>query len=122
VSPDRRDPTRQVLQPGGRRAYDPPLTTGDCAKCLGVDTSFVVGEIDDKRLRASHMVRPGGRRFFRISAADFLAYVGAHWRGEILADARHFLAQRAKPLGAPKAPQRVLPTRPPEPPERADPV
>ncbi len=116
---ERRDPTRQALHPGGRRAYDPPLSTGDCARAIGVDTAFIIGEIEDRRLKATHTVRPGGRRLFRIYAEDFLAYVRAHWSHDALPRAQHYLASRTKPLRPKEAGVRPSPWQAPEPSEPA---
>jgi excisionase family DNA binding protein len=77
---ERRDPKRQTDISGGRRATDPRLlTTRDIADYLGVSTDFVVGEIDDGRLRALVLDRPGGRRIIRVSPASLEAFM-RRWR------------------------------------------
>jgi hypothetical protein len=119
---DRRDPTRQALHPGGRRAYDPPLSTGDCARAIGVDTAFIIGEIEDRRLKAMHTVRPGGRRLFRVYAEDFLAYVRAHWSHDALPRAQHYLASRTKPLRPTEAVERPSPAHATQRPEPSEPA
>lgn len=72
---DRRDPSNQRAKPGGRRATDPALTTRQCADRIGVTTEFIIGEIRDGRLRALVIQRPGVRTIYRVSPADFDAYI-----------------------------------------------
>jgi len=75
-----------------RRTDDTALRTRDCARALGVNTAFIVGEIQDRRLRAAHTIRPSGRRLFRIYTDDFLAYVRAHWSPDALPRVQQYLA------------------------------
>lgn len=75
---ERRDPQRQAPDAGGRRATDPCLTTRDVANRLGVSTNFVLGEIQDGRLPAIVLERPGARRLYRISEASLSAYLRRH--------------------------------------------
>jgi excisionase family DNA binding protein len=55
------------------------LTTRDIADRLGVSTGFIVGEIRDGRLAALQLRRTGKRTVYRVSEADFDAYVARHW-------------------------------------------
>jgi excisionase family DNA binding protein len=73
---DRRDPARQEIRTTvGRRTGDPTLTTSDCAQRLGVTTDFIVDEINDGRLDALVIERPGRRNMYRISTEAFQRYV-----------------------------------------------
>jgi len=73
--PDRRDPQRQQPLVDGERLSDPTLSTRDCADYLGVSTDFVVGEIQDGRLVAKVLERPGLRKIYRVSRTELDAYV-----------------------------------------------
>jgi len=56
------------------------LTTGECARALGVSPQFIRGEIRDKRL-AAIVSKPAGRQRakYRIAVEDFDAYRATHW-------------------------------------------
>ena len=54
------------------------LTTGQCAARLGVSPDFVLGEIRDRRLVASVIVRDGKRIVYRVTAANFETYLHRH--------------------------------------------
>ena len=75
---DRRQPRHQHEWRGGRRATDPPLTTGDCADWMGVGRDFIRGAIADpdpaKRLEAED-IEVNGRRLIRIHHDDFCAWL-----------------------------------------------
>lgn len=64
-------------EPGVGRVTDmnPTMTTSDCARHLGVSTSFIVGEIRDGRLRALVLQRGRRRALYRISPAAWRAYL-----------------------------------------------
>jgi hypothetical protein len=51
------------------------LWTGECARVLGVSTTFIRGEIADGRLRAVRIERPHGRDIVRVPIEEFRYYV-----------------------------------------------
>jgi hypothetical protein len=61
--------------PGMPSSTDWPLTTRDCADRLGVGTEFIAGEIDDGRLVALVIRRPGKRPIRRISEDGLAQYI-----------------------------------------------
>ena len=58
----------------------PWLTTARCASLIGMTTDFVRGEIQDGRLRAYVIRRPGKRAVYRVRSSDFTDYLRAHWQ------------------------------------------
>lgn len=66
---------------GGRRATDPPpMSTRECADCIGVSTGFIRDAIHDGHLKAECVTVPGRRPFYRIAEAEFLAFLKrANW-------------------------------------------
>jgi len=70
--------TAPELRLDGRRATDPTLTTGDCARRLGVSTNFIVGEIRDGRLRALVIKRGLKRAIYRVAPTDLTTYLQQH--------------------------------------------
>jgi hypothetical protein len=75
---DRRNPQRQAAKVDGQRATDPTLSTRECAKKIGLDTEYIVGEIRDGRLKAFVISRPGRRPIYRVTPADFDAYLARY--------------------------------------------
>ncbi len=71
---ERRDPRQQAPREDGTRASDPRLTTRDVADRLGVSTNFVVEEIQDGRLEALVIRRPGVRTVYRVAEAALEDY------------------------------------------------
>ena len=78
--PERRDPTRQVPRPNGRRASDHYVTTGDLEDLTGIGTDFWIGEIHDGRLPALVIERPGKRNVYRITLANFAVWKARYAR------------------------------------------
>lgn len=54
------------------------LTTRQCARHLGVSPDFVLGEIRDRRLPASVIVRDGKRTVYRVAVTDLETYLRRH--------------------------------------------
>jgi len=58
----------------------PTLTTSDVGKRLHISGDFVRAEILDGRLHAFVLRRPGLKRLFRVSEAQYENYLQRHWR------------------------------------------
>lgn len=56
------------------------LTTGDCARILGVSREFVRGEVRDARLPAEIVTEGRQRRAIRIYRLQWRAYLQRYWR------------------------------------------
>jgi excisionase family DNA binding protein len=77
-----------------RRKLDDFLTTEDVADVLKVSRKFVVGEIQDGRLRAIVRTSDQGRTQYRIRVADYRLYLTMHWRPATLKERRAHIAMQ----------------------------
>lgn len=69
------------------------LTTGECARILGVSTDYIRDEIRDGRIPdAIAFKRPSGRTFYRVPVDAFREYCQANGPAAV----RAFEAWRAK--------------------------
>lgn len=61
------------------------LTTGDCARVIGMTAEYVRGEIEDGRLQAEVIERPKrygrkwARRIIRVYQEPFRQYLEQYW-------------------------------------------
>ena len=55
------------------------LTTGDCARLLGVSREFVRGEVRDGRIAAEVVTEGRQRKAIRIYRVQWRAYLQRYW-------------------------------------------